>query len=273
MVNFRWHVHRRKLVVACVVLGALFAVLALATEAVRLSGAKAASADPSPDQSSPPGSATAVSSTPATGGVATGGVAEASNIASWDAIAPVVASPSPEYPAIADSDAADPTAYARAFAAELFTRDYSNSTRAQLIAWAQNEDSPLRAAGYPKADWTKVLVFSLTDISWEDAADTPIPSEGAWLGLQAQHVQQVASGITVSTDPTWEQLTAGGYVPPDPMAVERDVSLVLTVHCVLAGVQTTSRLSVSLKLQLGSSPTRPGYAVAASNGYLVRAEP
>jgi hypothetical protein len=194
-------------------------------------------------------------------------------VASWDAIPPVVGSPSPEYPAIAGSDAADATAYAGAFAAELFTRDYSRSTRAQLLAWAQNEDSPLRAIGYPKADWTKMMLDSLTDITWEDAADTPIPSPGAWLAFQAQQVQQVASAITVTSDPTWEQLIAGGYVPPDPIAVERDVSLVLTVHRMVAGLPTTSHLSISLKLQLGSSPRRPGYAIAASNGYLVRAEP
>jgi hypothetical protein len=57
------------------------------------------------------------------------------------------------------------------------------------------------------------------------------------------------------------------------MAVERDVSLVLTVHRMVSGLPSTSHLSVSLKLQLGSSPRRAGYAIAASNGYLVTAEP
>jgi hypothetical protein len=269
LIQFLWYVHRRKFVVACVMPSALLAVLGLATVAVRMSSANVGGADLSPDPSrSASGSPTIVSS-----GAATGIVADPSDVASWDAIPPVVGSPSPEYPAIAGSDAADATAYAGAFAAELFTRDYSHSPRDQLLAWAQNEDSPLRAVGYPKADWTKMMLDSLTDITWEDAADTPIPSPGAWLAFQAQQVRQVASAITVTSDPTWEQLIAGGYVPPDPMAVERDVSLVLTVHRTVAGLSSTSHLSVSLKLQLGSSPRRPGYALAASNGYLVTAEP
>lgn len=275
LIQFIWHVHRRRLVVACVVLCSLIAVLALATVAIRVSGAKAGNAGRGPDPSQAAGSPLSTSSDAADAGNAAdpSNAANPSDVASWDAIAPVVPSTSPAYPAIASSDTTDATAYARAFATELFTRDYSQSTRSQLIAWAQNEDSPLRATAYPKADWTKIMIYSLTDVNWEDAADTPIPSAGAWLAFQAQHVQQIPSSITVSSDPTWQQLVAAGYVPPDPMAVERDVFLVLTVHRIVAGVQLTSHLSISLMLQLGSSPRRPGYAVAASNGFLVRAEP
>ncbi|MDP9092403.1 MAG: hypothetical protein M3N95_05520 [Actinomycetota bacterium] len=268
LIQLRSGMRPRRAVLACTVLFALFAVLALVTAPIHPPSATRGSAkprrDPSPGVRSP--------SAP-TKVAATGATADPRNVASWDAVPPVAASSSPEYPAIAGSDATDATAYAKAFATELFTRDYSRSTRAQLIAWAQYEDSPLRATQYPRSDWTKVLVDSLTDPAWEDAADTPIPSAGAWLAFHAQRVQEVLGAIAVSRDPTWERLIAGGYAPPDPLAVERDVSIVLVVHRVLAGRLSTSRLSVSVKLQLGSSPRRPGYAIAAANDFLVNAEP
>ncbi len=107
----------------------------------------------------------------------------------------------------------DPTAFAQAFATELFTRDYTTATRPELISWAQYEDSPLRSSNYPQPDWTKVLVNSLTDITWDQADDTPIPADGQWLALHAQGARDSVSNVRVVLDPQWEQGVATGYSP------------------------------------------------------------
>ena len=162
----------------------------------------------------------------------------------------------------------DPTAYARAFATELFTRDYGTD-RQQLLSWAQYEDAPLQSSNYPRADWSKVLVDSLTDLTWDDAIDTPVPADGLWLALRSERATQTVSDVKVTVDPQWEQRVAAGFQPPDPLATVRDVTLTVTQHTNTPGAAATTRYQVALALQLGTS-SHGGYGVAATNNYVVK---
>ncbi len=192
-----------------------------------------------------------------------------SDIASWDALPAVRPAVSADYPPIPRRASSDPAAYVTAFATELFNRDYTRQRRSQLIAWAQSEDAPLRSPNYPTADWSKVLVDSLTDLTWDSAIETPIPADGPWLALQAERGRDVVSGLRISLDPQWEQKAATGYAAPDPLATVRDVSLTVTQTTSVGGHAESRRFDVALAVQLGSSPGG-GYGVAATNNYVIK---
>jgi hypothetical protein len=192
----------------------------------------------------------------------------ASDAAWWDAIPAVEPRTSADFPGISSAARNDPTAYARAFARELFTRDYATD-RADLLAWAQYENSPLRAPNYPQDDWTKFLVNALTDLTWDAAIDTPVPAEGVWLALRVQHARQTVTDLRVSMDPTWERLVARGYQPPDPLATARDVTATVVRQTEVAGHTVRETFAVSIALQLGTSPLG-GYGVAVTNNYVVK---
>jgi hypothetical protein len=259
-----WRYNRRAVVVGGGLLVGLVVLLGTAALVVHLSTGRA-TADANPQPSSRSTSPASGSDAPAVPDSDT-----PTDVASWDAIPAVTPSTSKAYPAIDGSARQDPDAYTRAFASELFTRDYRASDRSQLVAWAQYEDAPLQSPNYPRADWTKVLVDSLTDLTWDAAADTPIPADGPWLALRAEHCTQTVSEVKVSTDVEWEQQVVNGYQPSDPLATVRDVSLTVTQHAKVSGHAATSTFSISLSVQLGSSLRGDGYGVAATNNYLIR---
>jgi hypothetical protein len=251
-----WHLHRRPvLVVAALLVGLITTMIGVALVVRTTAGASGRR------EAAPPAASESRPSAPTP-------TAAATDVEQWNAMQPVDPATSPAYPAIDDAARQDPTAYARAFAAELFTRDYTTS-RSDVIAWAQYEDSPLQSPRYPQADWSKVLVDSLTDITWDDAIDTPIPAEGPWLALRAERAKQAVSNIRVALDQQWEHQIAAGYQPPDRLATARDVTLTVVQRTTVAGHVVSKRFEVSLALQLGTS-RRGGYGVAATNNYVVK---
>lgn len=172
------------------------------------------------------------------------------------------------YPAITGAATRDASLFAGAFARELFTRDYAVD-RGELLSWAQYEDAPLRAPNYPPADWTKILVDSLTDLTWDGALDTPIPAEGPWLALRSERATQTVDNVRVTVDQRWEQAVARGFQPTDPLATARDVTLTVLQHTRTSGHTVTKRFAVSIALQLGSS-AHGGYGVATTNNYVIK---
>lgn len=259
----RIRVDRRLFLVGGGLLVGLLVLLGVLAVVVRLSGGTHSSnAHTRPTEA-------ATSAAPATPGLSTPATTPATDAASWDAIPAISPAISAAYPAIIASDLRDPDAFSRAFVVELFTRNYGTSTRAQLVSWAQYQDAPLQSAQYPKTDWSKVLVNSLTDLTWDAADDTPIPADGPWLALRSERTHQSVSDVKVSLDPKWEQQVADGYQPPDPLATVRDVSLTITQRATAAGPRE-STFSVSLAVQLGSSARGDGYGVAATNNYVIK---
>ena len=260
-----WHLHRRAVALGAALVTALVAVLLGLAVVVRATGqpqspaARPAVSPTSTVRAATPGGAPASEST----------AAAASDVADWNAMPPVTGATSSAYPAIGAAGRADPGAYARAFATELFTRDY-RTDRALLLSWAQYEDAPLRSSNYPAADWSKVLLDSLSDITWDNATDTPIPADGPWLALRAQQAIDTVSAVKVSVDQQWEQQVAAGYQPADPSATVRDVTLTVTRHATVFGRRVTQRFAISLDLQLGASP-HGGYGIAATNNYVTTA--
>ena len=255
--------HRRGLIVGGALAAAVLVLLGAAAVAARLTsggGAPARRAAVSgPTSSAPAPLHSAASPMPA-----------ATDVASWDAIAPVQPAVSAGYPAIQGDATRDPYAYARAFATELFNRDYAASSRADLVAWAQYEDSPLQSPNYPRSDWAKVLVDSLTDPTWDGATDTPVPADGPWLALRAERATDAVSQVHVSPDPVWQQRIANGYQPPDRFATDLDVTLTITRRVTVAGRTTATRYAVALALQLGTAANGAGYGVAATNNYVIK---
>jgi hypothetical protein len=262
-----WRYNRRGVLISVGLLVTVLVLLGGSALAVRLfdSGHRqVAQVHPSGDSSVP--TAQPSGQSPATGSPA----AIPTDVASWEAILPVSPAISSAYPAITGDAMSDPSTYAQAFATELFTRDYRHCTRDDLIRWAQWEDSPLRASNYPRSVWSKVLVNSLTDLTWDNALDTPVPAVGEWLALRSQQGRQTVSELKVSLNPVWEKYIADGNQPPDRLATVRDVSLTVTVHTVVSGKAVVSKYSVYLAFQLGSSTRHAGYAMAVSNNYAVR---
>jgi hypothetical protein len=195
--------------------------------------------------------------------------APASDVASWDALPAVAPAVSVGYPAIPAAARSDPSAFAAAFAEELFTRNYATTTRAQLLSWAQYESAPLRSPNYPAADWTKVLVDSLTDLKWDSATQTEIPADGPWLALRAERAEDRVSDVRTNVNPTWEQKVAAGYQAADRLMTVIDVSLTVTETVHAGGSTQTTRYSLALALQLGTS-ARGGYGVAAANNFVMK---
>jgi hypothetical protein len=254
-----WLLHRRSVLIGAGLVAAITAVVVVLMLVLRSSPASTATpSSPAGSGTSPPSSSTPAPPT-----------APASDVRSWDAIKPVTASVSKGYPAIGAAAARDPDSFARAFAVELFTRNYTNETRARLLAWAQYEDAPLESPNYPRADWSKVLVDSLTDLTWDNAASTPVPADGLWLALQAERATQAVRDVKIALDPQWEQKIAAGYQPPDRLATVRDVTLTVSQRTTVAGRPSTTAYDVSLSLQLGTSP-RGGYGVAATDNYVIK---
>lgn len=256
-----WHLHRRGLTIAAALVAGLIALLLGAALVIHLSGGDRTVAQ-TPARRLP----TLIQGTHA---VAPSSAGTATDAPRWDAMATVTPATSAAFPAVLAGASDDPSSFAQAFATELFTRDYTKATRAQLVSWAQYEDSPLRSTNYPQPDWTKVLVDSLTDITWDQADDTPVPADGQWLALRAQGARDSVSDVRVVLDPQWEQGIATGYSPPDPLSTVRDVTLTVTRHSGSGHSSRTSRFAVALSIQLGTG-SRGGYGVATTNNYVTR---
>jgi hypothetical protein len=252
-----WRFRRRPLLIVAGMLVGLI-VLMLALAAVMHGTTRARNAAPT--------SATAAGAT-APEAAAPPSAAPASDVASWDAIPAVAPATTTAYPPISAAARQDPSTYAAAFVQELFNRDY-RIDRQQLLAWVQSEDSPLQASNYPRADWSKFLLDSLTDLTWDEAIDTPIPADGPWLALGASGSTDTVSDVKVSLDTVWEQKIASGYQPPDQLATARDTTFTVTRHDP-RDEATTRRYSVSLVVQLGTR-VDGGYGVAATNNYVVK---
>jgi hypothetical protein len=254
-----WHLHRRALLVCTALIAALLTVLGVTALLVRATSQPATGGDGQANPQAPVARPSPPNATP---------TARASDVQFWNAVPAVRPATSAAYPAVSGAATRDPSLFARAFATELFTRDYAVD-RGQLLAWAQYEDAPLRAPNYPPPVWTKVLVDSLTDMTWDDALDTPVPAEGPWLALRSEHATQSVRDVQVTLDQRWEQAVASGYQPADPLATARDVTLTVTRRSQMSGHTIVQRFAVSIALQLGSSP-RGGYGVATTNNYVIK---
>jgi len=258
-----WRYNRRPLLIAGALLAALLIVTLTAALTSRLAGPHSRDAATSHTRT---GALDGSASLPPS----TSPHPPPSDVSYWNDLPVVRPAVSPAYPAIASRAASDPTTYARAFVTELLTQDYARSSRSQLVAWAQWEDSPLRSPSYPQQDWSKALVDSLTDLSWDSATATPVPAQGQWLGLSAERGSQSVSDVRVSLDPIWERYIDAGNQPPDPLATARDVTATVTLRTTVARRVTTSTYSVGLVVQLGSSPRHGGYAMAITNDYVIK---
>jgi hypothetical protein len=261
---------RRRVLLVAGMTGGLLLILTLTALILRRAGTSSGRSHAAPPAAPPSSTSSTVGVTSAARQPATASpTSPASDVSYWDALPAVIPAVCAAYPRISGDAVNDATAYARMFVTELFTRDYRLSHRPQLIAWAQWEDSPLRSLNYPVNDWPKVLVDSLTDLTWDQALDTPIPADGPWLTLAAERGWQTVSDVKVSLDPIWEQYLATGSQLPDPLAAGRAVTATLILHATVSGRPTTSRFSVSLELQLGSALHHGGYAMAATNNYVI----
>lgn len=258
---------RRPILLLGCMAGGLLLIIALTAVVLRLAGGSSVR----PHATAPNATGADRSSGPELTGPAPPVVSSsAADVSYWDALPSVIPAVCATYPAVNTDLTSDPTTYAQAFVTTLFTRDYRRSTRDQLIAWVQWEDAPLRSTDYPAADWSKVLIDSLTDLTWDQSTDTPIPADGPWLALAAEGGWQSVSDIAVSVDPTWEQYLNGGGQPPDPMAAGLAVTATITLHTALSGRARTATFAVSLEVQLGSSPRHSGYAMAVTNNYVLK---
>ena len=157
-------------------------------------------------------------------------------------------------------DSVSATLYAMAFTQELLDIDFATSTRDDLLAWANYNNSPNTLTGLPTSLSTKVLCLSLT------TGPSPVPTAQAWHLLAKSRTTWRVSGLVVSVNPAWIQAMNSGWTSVDPLMVIYDVSGLLTVTT--PGHPSVVR-SIAFALTLGGASLHPGYGAVALNYWTV----
>lgn len=173
---------------------------------------------------------------------------------------PAVSAAYPPLPAAAD---ADPDAYAKAWATEAMTQDYSTSTRDELLSWVQSQDALDVVGGLTRLQAAKELVVSVTVASASGGTATLVPTQATWDLLATERGRTVASDVQVSAYPAWEQAIAAGFQPSDPLMTMRQVTATVTQTATVDGRVQRTIESVAFDLALGSAVEHPGYGAMA----------
>jgi hypothetical protein len=184
------------------------------------------------------------------------------------AAAPVVrAATSRDYPAVPDSQRAQPDLYARAFATQLLTQDYRTG-RAGLVAWVQSEtvptSEPLVVGLVPDQLRPKLGVWTVTD-STDDTAP-PIPTEADWRAWAARSGTSSVEIVRVTESAAWTDAVTAGRIT-DPGVTARDVDAVVTTRWQDNGRAVTAKRSVFLSLTLDGPPSRAEYGYVNTVAY------
>lgn len=177
----------------------------------------------------------------------------------WDSAPSPRAAVSEPYPAINGADRTQPDLFARAFGTESLTRDYRNSTRAQLLAWAQASSAPLTIMQVPltDADRCKALVTSLVTPGWDTGeVGTPVPSQGEWLALRSRQAYTTVTNVAVS---------AVGDFPPERTTfteptLDRLVTATVALHSMVSGKPVVQQFSVAFEVVMTQHDGRYGAA-------------
>jgi hypothetical protein len=174
---------------------------------------------------------------------------------------------SPDFPAVPDSQRAQPDLYARAFATELLTQDY-RTDRAALVAWVQSEtvptSEPLVVGLVPDELRPRLGVWTVTDST--DGTAAPIPTEADWRAWAARGGTASVEIVRVSEPAAWADAVAAGRIT-DPGVTACDVDAVVTTRWQDHGKTVTAKRSVFLSLTLEGPPTRAGYGYVNTVAY------
>jgi hypothetical protein len=184
------------------------------------------------------------------------------------AAAPVVRpATSRDYPAVPDSQRAQPDMYARAFATQLLAQDYATA-RAELVAWVQSEtvptSEPLVVGLVPDELRPKLGVWTVTDST--DGTAPSIPTEAGWRAWAARGGTTGVEIVRVTEPAAWADAVAAGRIT-DPGVTARDVDAVVTTRWQDHGKTVTAKRSVFLSLTLEGPPTRAEYGYVNTVAY------
>jgi hypothetical protein len=177
-----------------------------------------------------------------------------------DAITLPAPVPSAQFPAVSHAARQDPNSYAASFVSELLNIDFATQTRGALLAWAVSETSRDTMPGVPAAAAAKVLYADL------DPAGSPIPSAATWAANAASGVTWTASDVTMTPAPTWSEVLATGWQPPDVRMDFLDVTGNLTVT---QTGHSPAIVAFSLQLGLGSAEYHDGYGAMSLNNWTI----
>ncbi|MGC8513839.1 MAG: hypothetical protein ACP5P1_12520 [Acidimicrobiales bacterium] len=177
-----------------------------------------------------------------------------------DAITLPAPVPSAQFPAVTHAARQDPDSYATSFVSELLNLDFATQTRVDLLAWAVSETSPDTMPGVPAAAAAKVLYADL------DPTGSPIPPASTWAANAASGVTWTASDVTITPAPTWSEVLATGWQPPDVRMDFLDVTGNLTVT---QTGHTPTVEAFSLQLGLGSAEYHDGYGAMSLNNWTI----
>jgi hypothetical protein len=266
MMRTLWRYNRRPVLFAAAMLAVLL-LLAGTALFIRLSGGHSSSQRASAGNAAPAAPAGALPTASSTSAAAAG---LAASIASLQAVAPVTGKLSAHYPAITGDATAQPNLLATAFITQLFTTDYHDTARNQLLQWAQYVSAAFRDYGVPAGAGSKLLVASLSDPALVGGGPVPVPDPGQWLALGAKSGDTTVTDVTASVDPDWEATLAAGHTSIDPLQTELDVSATLTLHTMESGQPVSSVSDISLLLIEGTAIYGSGYAPLAVTDYVTR---
>jgi hypothetical protein len=187
------------------------------------------------------------------------------------AAAEVLAVPAPRdssaYPAVPAEARESPIAYASSFTTELLDRNYRHQSRAELLAWAQAEESPNTLPGVPASIANKALYASLADPAMPGGTGaSPVPSVKGWAADANAGTSQRVIDVLVTVDPAWTQIIDQGWEPRDPLMSMMDVTGTLIV----GNGATTARHAVSMVLAVGSCDRVLGLGAMAVQNWTVR---
>jgi hypothetical protein len=165
---------------------------------------------------------------------------------------------------IAGEASLQPDLYATAFVKELLTQNYV-TPRGDVLSWVQTESaltSEPRVVGLtPPELRSKWAVFSVSE------GPTPtVPTIADWSSLGLRHGRTTVEILRVVEPVPWSTAVAAGVIS-DPGVTAREVTALVTLHTIEAGINKKIVTSVALTLNLEGPPARPNWAFVGAVTY------
>ena len=169
---------------------------------------------------------------------------------------------SPEFPPLPPVARTSPDIYIPTVVRELFDLDFAKQSRPVFLSWVQSEMSPDTLPDVPAALRDRLTVASVVF-----AGEEPWPDAATWATLAAEHQTWHVSGVSVTTSPTWQQVVASGWQPPDTRMWQDSVTATLVKTWPGHG---TRAWSLSMRVMVGSARYHHGLGlVGVSHVHLV----
>jgi hypothetical protein len=171
--------------------------------------------------------------------------------------APVISRTPGVYSHIGGEAGQQPDLYAAAFVKGLLTQNYT-TPRDDLLSWVQAESAlttePTVFGLIPKEVRHKWAVFSVSQ-----GSTPPVPTAADWTSLGLRQARTSVQIQRVTEPVPWSTAVAAGEIT-DPGITAREVTALVTLHTLEAGIEHRTVTSVALTLNLEGPPALANWA-------------